>query len=82
MKRVIDLARAAVESGALEEITHAGDSRPRNRQLAFAELPANGPWPDTIAFSFKCTGCGERFQFGADTFRGGGGEWTRTTGPR
>ena len=80
MKRAIDLARAAVASGALEEITRFDDGRPLYRELSFAELPSNGPWPDIVGFYFKCTGCGGRFQLGADTYHGGG-EWARTAGP-
>ena len=82
MKRVIDLARAAVESGALEEVTHFDDGRPLYREMSFGELPASGPWPDIVGFYFKCTGCSGRFHLGANTYRGGGGEWSRTTGPR
>lgn len=81
MKRVADLARAAVASGALEDITRFDDGHPFHRRMAFAELPGNGPWPDVVGFDFRCTGCGGRFRFGADAYHGGG-EWSRMTRPR
>ena len=82
MKRVIDLARAAVDSGALEEVTHFADGRPLFRDMDFLDLPSDGPWPDIVCHYFRCTGCGGQFEFSANTYHGSGGEWTRSTGPR
>lgn len=77
LRRVIDLARAAVASGALEEVTRSGNGRPLYQDVPFTDIPSNGPWPDTVSYSFKCTGCGAAYEFGADSYHGGG-EWKRT----
>ena len=63
---------ANLTDGTLEQV-EAGDvsSKPQ-----FRDLREEGPWDDVLSYRFQCRECGQSFSLTAETYHGGGGEWT------
>ena len=73
LAKAIRVAKANVADGTLE--VEAASGATVAAQQPFAELPADGPWGDLIAYAFRCVKCGARFVLSAETYHGSGGFW-------
>lgn len=74
LRQLISGARAEVRNGILEE-AESPSNGVRGHQPPFMELPEAGPWPDSFAYSFRCTSCRQAFSLTAETYHGRGGRW-------
>jgi hypothetical protein len=70
LAKAIQLVRANVVDGTLRPIDQAGAE-------PFAAVRVDGPWPDVVAYVFRCATCGTEFELSAETYHGSGGSWRR-----
>lgn len=70
----LQVAAGEVDRGVLERVDASDATIPE--QMAIRSALAAGALPDVVAYRFRCTVCGDRFELSADTRHGGGG-WTR-----
>jgi hypothetical protein len=70
--KAVRVVQANLTDGTLEQV-EAGDvsSKPQ-----FRDLREEGPWDDVLSYRFQCRECGQSFSLTAETYHGGGGEWT------
>jgi hypothetical protein len=76
LSRVIAMAKDATQKGIIVEV----DDRSTWQSGPFSGVSAEGPWDDIVSHSFRCTACAQFFRLSAETYHGGGGEWTREQG--
>jgi len=70
--KAVRVVQANLADGTLSQID-AGRGATRK---PFLSIPEDGPWEDLLKYRFECSECGQEFDLSAETFHGGGGEWT------
>lgn len=65
--------KTAVAAGFLEQVRP--DSSPFATDMAIADLPEEGPWPDYIEMRFQVRGTARRYKLAVETYHGAGGTW-------
>lgn len=72
---VVRTVRQALADGDIEEI----DAGPMKGRTAFCDLAADGPLDDLLLYRFRCPKCSQNFELSAETYRGSGGSWRKST---
>lgn len=74
LEMVLRVVQANLTDGTLVPAPISGSVVP---PVAIQKLNPAGPWPDAIESGFRCTGCGQCFRLGVETYHGAGGNWRR-----
>ena len=70
LAKAIRVVQANIADGTIRPIEQPGAA-------PIASIAPDGPWPDVIAYLFRCATCGTQFELSAETYHGSGGAWRR-----
>jgi hypothetical protein len=76
LQSILRFTQNKLTIGDLVDTTTAPQRVESLSQSPFSTLAANGPWPDVLQYSFRCTACGQSFRLAVETYHGIGGAWS------
>lgn len=75
LQAIVDVIRAELATGTIEEDEYWPEGQIRFAQPPFLQFPTEGPWPDYCEYYFRCTACHCLLRLSVETYHGMGGTW-------